>query len=107
MREELVGLIIGRLERGSEAIANDFHTDKGVTAHFCAIDDLLPTDIARQIADAFPPVDEMRLLDSFRERKYTSKSLEKFDPLIADITFAFQDERVVRKVAELTDIKDA
>ena len=49
----------------------------------------------------------MRLLDSFRERKFTSKSLDRFDPLIADLTFAFQDDRVITKVSEITGIRDA
>ena len=67
----------------------------------------MPAELANRISEAFPPSSEMRLLDSFREKKFTSKSLDKFDPLIADITFAFQDERVIRKVAELTGIDDA
>jgi Rps23 Pro-64 3,4-dihydroxylase Tpa1-like proline 4-hydroxylase len=107
MREELIELILERLDRGSDAIKRDFQTEKGVGTHFTAIDNLLPDDVAHRIADAFPPVDNMRLLDSFREKKYTSKALDKFDPLIEDITFAFQDKRVIDKVAELTGIKDA
>lgn len=107
MREELVRLILERLERDAEAIREDFARDKGVTAKFTAIDNLLPDDIARRIAAAFPPNEEMRLLSSFRERKHTSKSLDKYDPLIKDITFAFQDDSVIRKVSELTGIRDA
>lgn len=107
MREELADLILQRIENGAEEIAKDFEREKGINTRFCAIDDLLPTDIAKKFYKAFPPVQEMRLLHSFREKKYTSKSLEKFNPLIADITFAFQDERVVQKIAELTSIKDA
>lgn len=107
MREELVKLILARLDADSEKIAADFAQDKGIPTHFCAIDDLLPADIAGKFSAAFPPLEQMRLLKSFRETKRTSKSLDKFDPLITDITFAFQDERVVKKVAELTGIKDA
>lgn len=107
MREELVKLILERLDRDAENIRSAFGADKRVTASYAAIDDLLPDDIARKIHDAFPDNTQMRLLHSFRERKYTSKSLDKFDPLIADITFAFQDERVIAKVADLTGIKDA
>lgn len=107
MREQLVSLILERLDRDSERIKNDFASDKGIPTHFVAIDDLLPKDIAARIAGSFPPGEEMRLLDSFREKKYTSKALDKFDPLIEDITFAFQDDRVIKKVAELTGIKDA
>jgi Rps23 Pro-64 3,4-dihydroxylase Tpa1-like proline 4-hydroxylase len=107
MREQLVNLIIERLDRDAEAIKADFQTEKGVSTKFCAIDGLLPEDIAKRIAEAFPATGGMRLLDSFREKKFTSKSLDKYDPIISDITFAFQDERVINKVAELTGIKDA
>lgn len=107
MREKLVELILQRLDRDAEQIRADFQTEKGVKTRFAAIDDLLPEDIARKIYEAFPPPDKMRLLDSFREKKFTSKSMDEFDPLIADITFAFQDERVINKVAEITEIKDA
>lgn len=107
MREELVDLIIERLDRHRDTIKAEFAADKGVAARFCAIDDLLPDEIARRVAAAFPPVGEMRLMDTFREKKHTSKSLDKFDPLITDITFAFQDKRVIECVAELTGISDA
>ncbi|HEV7699366.1 MAG TPA: 2OG-Fe(II) oxygenase [Pyrinomonadaceae bacterium] len=105
-REQLVRMIVERLEQDAEAIKADFVDKKGVTARHTAIDDLLPTEMASRIAAAFPASDKMRLLDSFRERKYTSKALDQFDPLIEDITFAFQDKRVIDKVAELTGIRD-
>ena len=107
MREKLVDLIVERLDRDAEKIRAEFGSDASVKTKYCAVDGLLPEDIARKISEAFPPSDKMRLLDSFREKKYTSKSLDQFDPLIADITFAFQDERVIEKVAELTGIEDA
>ncbi|MEZ5427380.1 MAG: 2OG-Fe(II) oxygenase [Pyrinomonadaceae bacterium] len=106
MREQLVKLIDKKLETEAERINEDFHADKGINTRFTAIDDLLPEEIARKIFISFPPLEEMRLLNSFRERKYTSKSLEKYNPLIADITFAFQDERIINRVAGLTGIKD-
>ena len=107
MREQLVELILGRLEADKERIVADFAADKGINTRFAAIDDLLPVEIAEKFAATFPPLGEMRLLDSFREKKYTSKSLDRFDTLITDITFAFQDERVVNAIAEITGIKDA
>ena len=107
MREELVKLIVERLGRDAGAIGRDFAAEREIATQFCAIDDLLPEEIARKFEALFPPSSEMRLLDSFREKKFTSKSLDKFDPLIADITFAFQDERVIEKVAEVTGIRDA
>ncbi|HTH51749.1 MAG TPA: 2OG-Fe(II) oxygenase [Pyrinomonadaceae bacterium] len=106
-REDLVRLIVERLDSDAEALRADFaRTDKGVTARFTAVDDLLPAEWATRIAAAFPASAEMRLLNSFRERKFTSKSLDKFDPLIEDITFAFQDPRVIAKVGKITGIRD-
>lgn len=107
MREDLVNLVLERLTREEAAIKADFGADKGVTTHYTAIDDLLPAEIAAKIAAAFPQTSQMRLLNSFRERKFTSKSLGEFDPLMSDITFALQDERVIARVAELTGIRDA
>ncbi|HEY0460882.1 MAG TPA: 2OG-Fe(II) oxygenase [Pyrinomonadaceae bacterium] len=106
MKEELVKLILERLEKDADVIKADFHAAKGVRTHFTAIDDFFPEETARKIYEAFPPTGKMRLLDSFREKKYTSKSFDEFNPLVKDATFAFQDERVVTKVAELTSIED-
>lgn len=107
MREELVRLILDRFDRDASAIKADFAQERGIAAKFAAVDNLLPVDIARQIADAFPPADTMRLMSSFRERKHTTKDLKRFDSLIEDITFACQDERVIEKVSDLTGIVDA
>ncbi len=107
MRDELVNLILERLNCDSKKIAADFAADKGVKTSYCAIDQILPDELARRISDAFPTPNEMRLMKTFREWKHTSKSLGKFDPLIADITFAFQDTSVIDKVAEVTGIKNA
>ncbi len=107
-REKLVELIVDRLDRDLGVLKSEFaRSDRGVTARFAVIDDLLPNEMAEKIAAAFPESREMRLLNSFRERKFTSKSLDKFEPFIEDITFAFQDERVIAEVAEITGIQDA
>lgn len=107
MKEQLIRIIVERLTRDEEKLRADFSADKGIRTKFTAIDNLFPEDIARQIYEAYPPLEEMRLLDSFREKKYTSKSLDKFNPLIADATFAFQDRRVIDIVARITGIEDA
>ncbi len=107
MRETIVQSILARLKHNEAAIAADFQKDKGVTANYAAIDDLLPDEIAEKIAEKFPRVEEMRLINTFRERKFNTKSLERYDPIIADITFAFQDPRVTNLVAQIVGIKDA
>ncbi|MBA3631661.1 MAG: 2OG-Fe(II) oxygenase [Acidobacteria bacterium] len=106
MREEIVNFIVERLENGADEIRADFLTDKGIKTRFATIDNLLPEDVARQFFVVFPPFSEMRLLDSFREKKYTSKTLDKFNSLISDITFAFQDERVIDVVSKITGFEN-
>jgi len=105
-KEELIEHILGRLESDGVALRDDFNRDRGLPTHFTVVDDLFPEDTARAIYAAFPDPAEMRLLDSFREKKYTSKSLDKFDKLISDATFAFQDERVIRAIVAITGHRD-
>lgn len=106
-RNELTSLIAARLERDLEQIRRDFNTPKGTTTtRHAAIDNLLPDEIARKIYKSFPPVEEMRLMSSFREQKYTSKSFDKFDPLLLDISLAVQAPEVIAVVEKITGMKD-
>jgi len=74
MREQFVDLILKRLENGAETVSRDFRAEnETLKTRYCAIDDLLPEETARKFFDVFPPGGKMRLLDSFREKKYTSK----------------------------------
>lgn len=106
-KEELVGLIFESLVKRKSHIADTFARSAGdVGVRYVAIDDLLPVEIAEQIARCFPDTDEMRLMDSFREKKFTSKAFDRFDPLLGNITFAFQDQRIVDMVSEITGISE-
>lgn len=107
MREEIILKILERLERETEKIKADFQSDKGIETKFTAIDDFLPEDLTRKIYESFPESDKMRFLNSFREKKFTSKSFNELDTLLEDVTFSFQDKRVIDKISELTGIKDA
>ncbi len=107
MREQTVQVICDRLSRDVDKLRDEF---AGATARVgvrhVVLENLLPEELARRIHAAFPPPASMRLMDSFRERKYTSKSFEQFDPLLGDVTFAFQDPRVVAIVERITGIRE-
>lgn len=106
-KEMLVNLILDRLEPLIYRLSEEYQTSsKEVGVRYCVIDNLLPSDIAKSISRAFPNPESMRLMNSFREKKYTSKSLDKFDPLVSEITFAIQDPRVIAVVEKITGIKD-
>lgn len=106
-RNELTEIIVQRLNKDLETLRRDFNTLKSrVPTRHTHVDNLLPEALARQIYAAFPPLEEMRLMASFREQKYTSKAFEKFDPLVLDISLALQAPEVIETVAKITGIKD-
>jgi Rps23 Pro-64 3,4-dihydroxylase Tpa1-like proline 4-hydroxylase len=107
MKEQLIQLIISRLSEEKSELKEKFNSSKTkVGVRYTFIDNLLPVDIAKSISEQFPDVESMRLMDSFREKKYTSKNFEQFHHIMKDITFAFQDPRVIEIVGEITGIKD-
>ena len=107
MRKELTRLVAEKLERNQNMLQDAFgESVDQVGVRFCALDDFLPVEEAQRISKAFPPVASMRLLSSLKERKYTSKNFDQYDPILKEITFAIQDEQVIRIVEEITGIKD-
>lgn len=106
MKEQIVALVVGRLTEQVEPLRLAFMDSfKAVGVRFCVVDNLLPNDIAHRINEVFPTASSMRLMDTFREKKFTSKSYDEFHPLLADITFALQDSRVIALVEKITGIE--
>jgi len=104
--KELSSLIVAKLRSKSGELRAAFARPSIGRTRVAVIDDVLPPEIAKRIHDAFPPNEKMRLMSSFRERKYTSKSLEKMDQLIRHAVFAFQTPEVIAEVTGITGIRD-
>lgn len=99
--------IESRLHEKKEILKSEFQNNKKqIGIRYCSIDDLLPDKIALQIYSSFPDTSEMRFMHSVRERKYTSKDFDRHDSLLKEITFAIQAQPVIRKVEEITGIKN-
>jgi Rps23 Pro-64 3,4-dihydroxylase Tpa1-like proline 4-hydroxylase len=103
-RTEIADLLLRRLEGQSEAAAVDW-AGSGPIRH-AVIDDLLPEDLAGRINDAFPKPAGMVLKKSLREHKYIAVQMDRYDPLLEEATYAFQDPRVVSMVHRITGIPD-
>ncbi|WP_018616003.1 2OG-Fe(II) oxygenase [Segetibacter koreensis] len=102
-REYLAGLILPRLEAEKQKMKEEF-TVKG-RINTCFIDNLLPENIARDIYNAFPTPEEMAIHKSLRENKRIAAQMDLYNPLLEEIVYAFQDERIVKIVEEITGIK--
>lgn len=101
-----VDLILRQLSVSRHVLRTQFAASEteGVNVRCFWSDNLLPEQIAKAIDNAFPSPDHMRLISSFRERKYTSKDFDRFDPTLKEISFAFQDPAVIKAIEDITGV---
>ena len=97
-REDLATLISERLSNGVERF------EEG-NFKYWVIDNLLPNDLATDIAQAFPSEGVLRAKDSLREYKRIGIDFDSYDKLMEEITYAFHDVRVVKKIEQITRFK--
>lgn len=99
--------ILQRLRKDFAQLQQEYKNNKkefGIG--YVAIDNLLPMDDVNRISQAFDPNNtSWREMDSFREKKLTTKQYQNFDKILGEITFAFQDKAVVDLISELTGIE--
>jgi Rps23 Pro-64 3,4-dihydroxylase Tpa1-like proline 4-hydroxylase len=103
---ELSTMVANRLKQDAQALRAQFAKPSIGNTRACVLDDVLPVATAEAIYRAFPRNQDMRLMDTFREQKYTSKSVERMDPLIHDALFAFQAPQVIEAVTAITGLRD-
>lgn len=103
----IADLIAKSLTKNKDELKRMFESsiDK-VGVRYCYLDNLLPENLALEIYNCFPEKEKMRMMSSFRERKYTSKNFDQFNSLLSDITFAIQEPKVIRIVEEISGIKN-
>jgi len=98
-------LIYDTIYSNREHLKKQYDSSKTGILYFF-IDNLLPHDIAIEIYTAFPAQDEMVLKKSLREDKYVAAQMNLYNPLLEEIIYAFQDEKVVAIVSEICGIKN-
>ena len=105
MKEKIVEIICHRLESDVDKLREEFLSSNiNINTRFLTIDDLLPKHLAMDIYNNFPKMDQMRLISSFREEKYTFKDLNMTPSLLEDITFAIQSPKVISLIEQITGI---
>lgn len=103
-RDYLARLILENLQANKQRLKEDFSQPGQINS--CYIDDLLPTDIAKEIYSAFPTAEEMAVHKSLRENKRIAAQMDLYNPLLEEIVFAFQEEGIVKVVEEITGLKE-
>lgn len=104
-RQHYAAMIFERLSAGKETLKQQYAQSARQIGYFF-IDDILPQEEALKIYAAFPKPEEMVLKKSIREDKYVAAQMDKYNPLLEEIIYAFQDERIVKLVGEICSIKN-
>ena len=103
-RTEIAALMVQRLEPLRDTLRAEFARPGRIRS--CVIDELLPPELASEISQRFPQPTELTHRATLREDKYVSAQLNQHDPIIEELTFAFQEPPVVSLVSEITGLKE-
>ena len=104
-RQYYAAIIFERLLSKKETLKQQYGNSARQIGYFF-VDDILPAEEALKIYAAFPKPEEMVLKKSIREDKYVAAQMDKYNPLLEEIIYAFQDERIVKLVGEICGIKN-
>lgn len=101
-RAELATRIVERLKEQQEDLKQQYQSGHRISSF--VLDDLLDPDLALAIYQAFPPKETMRIRKTLREYKYVAAQMDRYSPLLEEIIYAFQDERVLSAISEIVGI---
>lgn len=104
-RNTLADLIFDRIVSEKDQIKKQYDASKDRIGYFF-IDDVLPVGMAIEINEAFPKPEAMVLKKSLREDKYVAAQMNLYAPVLEEITYAFQDKRIVELIAEICGIEE-
>jgi Rps23 Pro-64 3,4-dihydroxylase Tpa1-like proline 4-hydroxylase len=101
-RTDLAAHIAERLVRDRDALHAAWAAS-GPVQH-AIIDGLLPDAVVAEIAATFPRYEAMGGYNSLKERKHVGVDMDAYPAILKEITFAFQDARVLRATEAVTGI---
>lgn len=102
-RIQIADFIVQKLETEKEGLRAMFMQKEQINS--CYIDHLLPEALVMEIYEAFPSPEEMAIHKSLRENKRIAAQMDLYNPLLEEVVYAFQDDRVVKLCTYITGIK--
>ena len=104
-RNKFAEIIYNKLLNEKNTLKKQFNNSKDRIGYFY-IDDLLPEEIALYIYARFPKPEQTTLKRSLREFKHIAAQMDQYDPVLEEIVYAFQDQRIVDLVSDICSIKN-
>ncbi|TMM29531.1 2OG-Fe(II) oxygenase [Polaribacter aestuariivivens] len=103
-KKDIAKIIYNNLKKNKEILKDQFLKSKNEIGFFY-LDDLLPENLALEIHGKFPNVKDSVQRKSIREFKFTAFQMNKYDPLLEEVIYAFQDKEIVDLVSEICEIE--
>jgi Rps23 Pro-64 3,4-dihydroxylase Tpa1-like proline 4-hydroxylase len=103
-RRDYAEQISHKLEQSKYSLQRSFGINNRIQT--CYIDDLLDDNDAREIYDFFPDKENLLQMKDLREYKYVGMQMNKFNPILEEIIYAFQSPKVVNIISEITGFEE-
>ncbi|MEO6174078.1 MAG: 2OG-Fe(II) oxygenase [Flavobacterium circumlabens] len=103
-RIELAEIIYNKINANKTLLASQFAASKKAIGYLF-IDDLLPEAIAVSLYNVFPKKEEMVLKKSIKEDKYVAVQMNRYNPVLEEIIYAFQDSKIVDLIGQICQIE--
>lgn len=104
-RTKIAALILDKLHQEKDQLQKQFNNSKDKIGFFY-LDDLLPSSLATKIYDKFPTANNSQLKKSLKEHKYVAYQMDKYDSLLEEAIYAFQDQKIVTAIADICNFKE-
>jgi Rps23 Pro-64 3,4-dihydroxylase Tpa1-like proline 4-hydroxylase len=102
-REELAKIIFENLKANKELLIKQYSESKKEIGFFY-LDDVLPENIAKEIANKFPNLEDTVKRKNLKELKYTAFQMDKYNSLLEEVIYAFQDAKIVEIISEICNL---
>ena len=101
--KSFLDIIKTKILNEKENIIEQWENPQGTSTKHFIVDNLIPETKAYEVYNAFPRDGKgFFSRETFRESKRNSADLSSLDPILTNITFAFQDPAMVNMISEIT-----
>lgn len=99
-RTNISQLIYNRILDNKEQLKLQFENTKDSIGYFF-IDELLPEELTNKLYANFPKVEDSKKRKNLREYKYVAFQMNKYNSILEETLYAFQDKKVVSLIGEI------
>lgn len=103
-RQQIAEWIVDSLQQKKEDLQNQFQSTSEPIGYL-VIDDLLPANFVKRVHSIFPTTENSEEKKSIRENKYIAYQMNRFDVVLEELIYAFQEPNVVALIAEICEIQ--